>query len=164
MAGKLATHQEIADLAGTEVDYPYKGNKMIVTEEYNQSTYKDYVQYNGYADYNQLMCLEDFQAIEMGKLHIYFDYNYYGFATFKIYWGSGQQIEYGSLEEFAGGSFEYTNQDDSLYIEIGNFSNIDHITVTFENQYYNIYDSSNQFLGYANSSYNQYMTINVYSR
>ena len=38
MAGKLATHQEIADLAGTEVDYPYKGNKMIVTEEYNQST------------------------------------------------------------------------------------------------------------------------------
>ena len=35
MAGKLATHQEIADLAGIEVDYLYKGNKMIVTEEYS---------------------------------------------------------------------------------------------------------------------------------
>ena len=73
-------------MAGIEVDYLYKGNKMIVTEEYSKSTYKDYVQYNGYADYNQLMCLDEFVAIEIGKLHVFFDYNYYGNASFEIYW------------------------------------------------------------------------------
>lgn len=162
MAGKLATHQEIADLCGIEVDYPYKGNKMIVTEEYNKSTYKDYFQYNGYADYNQLMCLDEFVAIEIGKLHVFFDYNYYGNASFEIYWSGGQRIEYGLLKEFAGGSFEYTNQNEALYTKFTLYGDISYIQVTFENQYYTIIDSTDQFVGYANSSYDQYLTINVY--
>ena len=42
------------------------------------------------------------------------------------------------------------------------YGDISYIQVTFENQYYNIYDSTDQFVGYANSSYDQYLTINVY--
>lgn len=108
------------------------------------------------------MCLDEFVAIEIGKLHVFFDYNYYGNASFEIYWSSGQRIEYGLLEEFAGGSFEYTNQNEALYTKFTLYGDISYIQVTFENQYYNIYDSTDQFVGYANSSYDQYLTINVY--